>query len=340
MLKNYRGRFPFKLATTSYIYPDEIVPNVAKLGPFFDEIELVLFESEKPDRIPDPGVIDHLVELSKLHRLGFNIHLPLDVSLGDERDDVRTHGTSIIKTVMERTLPLNPSVYTLHLDFINPPIPFLPRTSVAMSLRGSETTETISRGIRNREIATPACRNSYSSDALDGALRRAGTLSSFARNDKKGMTTQSLTGGGEGSVQEREIEAWQRRVSQSIKEILDSGIEGKRISIETLAYPFEWVEDKVREFGLSVCLDIGHILTHGYDLRHYLETYLPATSIIHLHGSHNGSDHLGIDTLQEPELDLILSSLRHYHGIVSIEVFSMNELRSSLSILEEKWIQH
>jgi len=306
MLKNYRGRFPFKLATTSYIYPDEIVPNVAKLGPFFDEIELVLFESEKRDSIPDSGVIDHLVELSKLYRLGFNIHLPLDVSLGDERDDVRTHGTSVMKTVMERTLPLNPSVYTLHLDFINPPLSPLPKR-----LCHNEQ-EAVVPATQDRRPSQPSIKN----------------------------TTQSLTGGGEESVQERDIEAWQRRVSQSIKEILDSGIEGKRISIETLAYPFEWVEDKVREFGLSVCLDIGHILTHGYDLRHYLETYLPGTSIIHLHGFRNGSDHLGIDTLPEPDLNLIVSALHHYHGIVSIEVFSMNELRSSLSILEEKWIHH
>jgi hypothetical protein len=51
--KNYRGRFPFKLSTTPYIYPDEIVPNVARLAPSFDEIDLVLFESRSLDSIPD-----------------------------------------------------------------------------------------------------------------------------------------------------------------------------------------------------------------------------------------------------------------------------------------------
>jgi len=273
ILKNYRGRFPFKLATTSYIYPDEIVPNVVKLGPFFDEIELVLFESERPDSIPDPVQIGHLIELSRLHQLGFNIHLPLDVSLGDECDDVRTHGVSVTKTMIERTLPLNPSLYTLHLDFINPPTP-------------------------------------------------------------------SLRKGGEGGfMQETDIEAWRMRVIRSLKEILSQGIEPKRISIETLGYPFEWIEDIVKEFECSICLDIGHILTHGYDLRHYLKTYLPGTSIIHLHGVNNGSDHLGIERLPEPDLDLILSALRHYHGIVLIEVFSIDKLGSSLSILEEKWMK-
>lgn len=269
MLKTHRGRFPFKLSTTSYIYPDEIVPNVVRLGPFFDEIELVLFESERPGSIPDPVQIDHLIELSKLHQLGFNIHLPLDISLGDECDDVRTHGISVMKTVMERTLPLNPSLYTLHLDFINPP------------LRGEER------------------------DFVHG----------------------------------KDVEAWRRRVSRSLKEILNNGIEAKRISIETLAYPFEWIEDMVSQFGFSICLDIGHILTHGYDLGHYLKSYLPRTSIVHLHGVHNGSDHLGIERMPEADLNLIFSALRHYHGIVSIEVFSINALKSSLSLLEEKWIK-
>ena len=273
MLKNYRGRFPFKLSTTSYIFPDEIVPNVVRLGPFFDEIELVFFESERPDSVLDPVQIDHLIELSRLHQLGFNIHLPLDVSLGDERDDVRTHGVSVTKTVIERTLPLNPSLYTLHLDFINPPAPSL--------LKGEEG----------------------------------------------------------GSVRERDVEAWRRRVSRSLRKILNNGIEAKRISIETLAYPFKWIEDVVSQFGFSICLDIGHILTHGYDLGYYLKSYLPRTSIVHLHGVHKGSDHLGIEKMPEPDLNLILSALRQYHGIVSIEVFSINELKSSLSILEEKWIK-
>ncbi len=340
ILNNYRGRFPFKLATTSYIYPDEIVPNVIRLAPFFDEIELVLFESKGPDSIPDPVKIDHLIQLSKLHPLGFNIHLPLDLSLGDECDDVRTHGASITRTMIERTLPLNPSVYTLHLDFINPSAPPLSRNGVAMSLRGSEATEAISRGIRNKEIAAPACRNSYLTDTFDGVLRRAGTVSSFVRDDKKGMMTRSPERGEGGSLRERDIKAWQGRLARSLKEILAGGIESRQIAIETLGYPFTWVEDMVREFGLSICLDIGHILRYEYDLGYYLKTYLPGTSIIHLHGVHKGSDHLGIETLSEPDLNLILSSLRHYHGIVSIEVFSISELKSSLSVLEEKWIKN
>ncbi len=307
--------FPFKLSTTSYIYPDRILPNVTMLGPFLDEIEMVLFESEGQDNYPDDAEIEGLMELSLLHQIGFNIHLPIDISLGDESDKVRTKGVSIVRSVILKTLCLNPSLYVLHLDFKNPSCP-LPRNCVAMPLRGSEATEAISQGVRNNEIAT---------------------LSSFARNDKKGITTRSPRRGEGDGIRERDIEAWRSRLERSLEEILDEGMESERMAIETLGYPFEWIEDIIEAFGFSICLDIGHILNSGQDLRLYLDKYLPKASIIHLHGFQNGVDHLPMDRLPEPALKLIFSRLRDYHGIVSIEVFSLDDLERSLLTLEEKW---
>jgi sugar phosphate isomerase/epimerase len=34
---------------------------------------------------------------------------------------------------------------------------------------------------------------------------------------------------------------------------------------------------------------------------------------------------------------MIFSHLRDYHGIVSLEVFSIDDLKRSLTTLEEKW---
>jgi sugar phosphate isomerase/epimerase len=118
---------------------------------------------------------------------------------------------------------------------------------------------------------------------------------------------------------------------------LTTGIAPSRLSIETLGYPYEWIEDMVKSLGLSVCLDLGHLLIRGVDLRGYLERYLARTSIIHLHGVEDGRDHLGIDRLSGETLDLILSCLRHYQGSLSIEVFSFDDLRNSLEALEAKW---
>jgi len=266
--KSYKKMFPFKLSTTSYIYPDHIVPNVAMLAPFLDEIELVLFESERHDNYPDDTQIDHLIELSLLHRIGFNIHLPIDISLGDESEQVRAKGVSIARSVIQKTLRLNPSFYVLHLDFLNPPVLPLPKG---------------------------------------------------------------------GFMEETDIEVWRGRLLRSVEEMAQNGIDPNRMAVETLGYPFEWIEDIVEKSGFSVCLDIGHILIYGQDLRLYLDKYLPKTSIIHLHGFQNGIDHLGIDRLSESTLEMILAQIRGYRGILSLEVFSIEDLKKSLITLEEKW---
>jgi hypothetical protein len=256
----YKKMFPFRLATTSYIYPDRIVPNVTRLAPFFDEIELVLFESGGVNNLPEASEIDGLLTLSALHEVGFNVHLPIDIFLGDEKEETRYQACSVIKKVIKRTLPLNPSLYTLHLDL----------------------------------------------------------------RDETGQDHSDLG-------------AWKGRIIQSIEDITELGIGQNRISIETLDYPFEWIEDIVDRFGFSICLDIGHVLIQGENLRFYLDRYLANTSIIHLHGHENGIDHLGIDRLPEPVLELIFSNLRDYNGIVSLEVFSTEDLKKSLKILEERW---
>jgi sugar phosphate isomerase/epimerase len=252
--------FPFKLATTSYIYPDHIIPNVTTLAPFLDEVELVLFESEGQDNLPDDVQLSALINFSLHQEVNFNVHLPIDIFLGDKNEEVRFRGISIVTKVIERTHCLKPSLYTLHFDL----------------------------------------------------------------RDNNGR-------------EETDIETWRRRIIQSGEEILEYGIESNRISIETLGYPFEWIEDIIKEFGFSICLDIGHILIYGQDLPLYLKKYLPNTSIIHLHGFQNGIDHLGIDKLNGKTVDLILSHLQNYRGILSIEVFSFDDLKRSLEILEKEW---
>jgi sugar phosphate isomerase/epimerase len=260
LAKSYKKMFPFKLATTSYIFPDRVVPNVTSLAPFLDEIELILFESEGQEDSPDQEEIETLMNLSSQHQVGFNIHLPLDIFLGDKSETIRSKGISIVRRTIKRTLPLQPSVYTLHLD----------------------------------------------------------------RRNKYGAA-------------EPDIEIWQRRILQSIEEIARDEIGLNPISIETLEYSFEWIEDLVKKFGFSICLDIGHILIQGRDLGYYLDKYLVETSIIHLHGFQNSTDHLGIDRLSDSVLKQIFSRLHDYHGIVSLEVFSMEDLEKSLATLEEKW---
>jgi len=112
--KSYKGMYPFTLGTTSFIYPDHIIPNIKMLGPYLDEIELILFESA-PDSLPTQQDIKEIRHLSKKFNLTYNVHLPLDLSLGAPDPSIRKAAIETTRRIIDLTAPLAPSTYTLHL---------------------------------------------------------------------------------------------------------------------------------------------------------------------------------------------------------------------------------
>jgi len=108
--------FPFRLATTSYILPAEIIPNIRYLGQYFDEIELVLFESGRESNLPSPRDIREMARLASDLDLTYNVHLPADLFFGDPDPALRRRFCETAFSFYERTLPLEPTSYILHLD--------------------------------------------------------------------------------------------------------------------------------------------------------------------------------------------------------------------------------
>ncbi len=115
--KSYKGFFPFRLATTSFIYRDGYESNVEMLGPCFDEIELLFFESRDARSFPSESTIRELRILADTFDLTYNVHLPLDIFLGSSSRQVRRRGIDVIKRVMDLTRPLLPTTHTLHLTW-------------------------------------------------------------------------------------------------------------------------------------------------------------------------------------------------------------------------------
>jgi sugar phosphate isomerase/epimerase len=111
-----KQRFAFRLATTSYILPEAILPNIAFLGPHFDEIELVLFESQDLNNLPTPAEIRELVGLAEDFDLTYNVHLPGDLFFGDPDPTLQQAFCTTAINFYERTLALNPTAFILHLD--------------------------------------------------------------------------------------------------------------------------------------------------------------------------------------------------------------------------------
>jgi sugar phosphate isomerase/epimerase len=256
--KSYKGLYPFKLGTTSFIYPDHYVPNVKLLGSFVDEIELLLFESAPADSLLSHEEIIALAQLSQELDVTYNIHLPTDISIGDPVPVKQQQAVDSLIMVVERVAPLRPTTYTLHLPY-------------------------------------------------DGKL-----------SDKD------------------KIKRWQEVVHHNLVKILTTGV-GNLIAIETLDYPFKLVEAVISDLNLSVCMDLGHLIIQGQDLKDVSKKYLDKTSIIHLHGVENKKDHLSLDRLSEKLVGPVFEILGQFSGSVSLEVFSFKNLAASLRYFERCW---
>jgi len=113
---NWIDRLPFRLGTTSYIIPDDILPNVRWLVGKVRDVELVLFELEDGlNNLPMPEVIDELDRLAAQHDLSYTVHLPLDLRLGAEGAP-QHESLNKAEKVIACTLRLQPRAYILHLD--------------------------------------------------------------------------------------------------------------------------------------------------------------------------------------------------------------------------------
>lgn len=259
LTKSYKGFYPFRIGTTSYIYPDLYAPNVRMLGPFLDEIELLLFESGPVASLFSKTVIADLQHLSREFNLTYNIHLPTDIAISHPNPERRERDIAKLLKVFERVEHLSPATCTLHVPF------------------SAETSEGASVG------------------------------------------------------------KWRDIVYSSLAKIVKSGVPAAGIAIESLDYPFTWVEDVIQELKLSICMDIGHLFIQGLDILAFFTKYADAVAIIHLHGVQNGKDHLPLDRLPASRLKAVLEILKKFKGTVSLEVFDYNYLQTSLDFLETYW---
>jgi sugar phosphate isomerase/epimerase len=106
----------FRIGTTSYILPADILPNVEYLAPLVDDVELVLFETDEyGSNLPDPATTARLRELASGHDLTYTVHLPLDLRLGEPGPDLDV-SLRKARRVIETTQALAPYAYVLHLD--------------------------------------------------------------------------------------------------------------------------------------------------------------------------------------------------------------------------------
>ena len=134
---------------------------------------------------------------------------------------------------------------------------------------------------------------------------------------------------------EEDQQAWTQRIVSSLAYLRSHGMDLRHVLVENLEYPLGRLLPFVQAFDVGLCLDIGHLIRYGHNLETHLQDFLDRCPVIHLHGVHQGEDHLGLHHLASSDWELICRHLATYNGVVSLEIFSLADLESSLQKMAE-----
>lgn len=255
----YPNNHPFRLGTTSYIIPDDILPNARYLAGKVRDIELILFEvDDGPNNLPSPAVIRDLAEIAREHDLTYTVHLPLDLRLGEDGSE---RDASLVKAqrVIDCTAGLDPWAYVLHLD-------------------------------------GKAVRTSTEADL---------------------------------------IERWQDQSVHALEIVSGWAGSPHRLAVENLeTYPLDFIQPVLERFPVSRCVDVGHLWLDGHDPVPYLQAALPRTRVVHLHGIAE-RDHRSLRFMSRESVRAVWEELvrAEYAGVLTLEIFSEEDLLSSLDVI-------
>jgi sugar phosphate isomerase/epimerase len=135
-----------RIGTTSCIWHDYMLPNVEKLAPLVDDVELLLFDVEHD--VPGAEDVAQMVRLKHEHALSYTLHTPLDASLASADETRRLAGVDKVRRAIDWARPLAPLAHTVHVylgDGERDPSP--PADLDAWRERARRSLETITRDV-------------------------------------------------------------------------------------------------------------------------------------------------------------------------------------------------
>jgi sugar phosphate isomerase/epimerase len=108
------------------------------------------------------------------------------------------------------------------------------------------------------------------------------------------------------------------------------------LCVECIDYDFELIAPVVRELGVSVALDVGHLMRDGIPLAPVVDRWLSRTRIFQVHGTRpDGRDHKSLALAPRAEVASLLHTLtaHDWPGVFTLEVFDAADLEESLALL-------
>lgn len=106
---------PYRLGTTSFIYPDAALPNVRGLAARVDDLEILFFDVSEAAGLPDAGELRAMAALKAEHGLTYSLHTPLDASLASADERRREEGVAAVLKSIELSRSIDPEHFILHV---------------------------------------------------------------------------------------------------------------------------------------------------------------------------------------------------------------------------------
>ena len=127
-------------------------------------------------------------------------------------------------------------------------------------------------------------------------------------------------------------------MERSIGELENEGLDRNQLCLETLDYPFEQVLEMAEKHDVSMCIDIGHLLLHGFTVENCLEACLKRTRVVHVHGLRKRKDHQEISLIDPDLRQKIITALMKWgtrERVATLENFALETFRPSLKSMRE-----
>ncbi len=104
----------FRLGSTSYVIPGDLLDNLRHLAGEIQDMELVLFDLPGGEsNLPDADMVQQMASLAREQGITFTVHLPLDLAWTPGGD----HPSLVLaRRVIDLTRPLHPYAYVFHLE--------------------------------------------------------------------------------------------------------------------------------------------------------------------------------------------------------------------------------
>lgn len=152
------------------------------------------------------------------------------------------------------------------------------------------------------------------------------------------LTTPTLTfipGCYFSEADQNKFKGWTLRAVAALRAIQQLTGIGDRLLVENINYSPSVLEPLWTNKLCWLCLDLGHLMLGRENVLDILKKYAQVSREIHLHGVKGNDEHQALSILPLHRVKgwiKYLNSIR-YRGVVNLEVFTLDDLESSVGIL-------